>query len=303
MPPRLPPKSSRTILPGPSQGLCRRGRLRSTQSNFGSRDWLCTCDGKCGCRGGGRGLVSWGVPRPSGCSMNMASGRRGWLRSRPSVRRPILQNLQSILLRPGSFASDPIGLPRERSWAVHLHEIGEPAGTAHDSDEPPDLPHSPDSRSRIAAMDPIAMPMMSKRRWRTSQHPERGPAGRGIRQSCHGAASSLSGHSASPMADRCGAASRNRLTAEAIDALSRSPTSKSANRSKAASWSDPTSIDTDTRPCRRRDRLRSARVLAPVLHASALASSRHAFPDFFHCAHVTASPRFPQLAGMSCSRR
>ena len=132
MPPRPPLKSLRTILPGPSQGLGRRGRLRSTQSNFGSLDWLCTCDGKCGCRGGGRGLVSWGVPRPSGCSMNMASGRQGWHRSRPSVRRPIPQNLQSILVRPGLMARGPVGLPPDRLRAVHLSEIGEPPGTAHD---------------------------------------------------------------------------------------------------------------------------------------------------------------------------
>jgi hypothetical protein len=76
--------------------------------------------------------------------------------------------------------------------------------------------------------------------------------------------SSAAGQSASSSADTCGAASRNRNTAHAFDALSRWPISSRASRSNAASWSGPTSTCTGTRPCRRRSRYASLRSPAPA---------------------------------------
>jgi hypothetical protein len=129
---------------------------------------------------------------------------------------------------------------------------------AQGSGEPPQLSHPLNSGFRITTMDPIAVLAMGDWQWRLPQSAKCGPAAESIRLPAH-AGSSLTGHIASPAAAKWGAASRNRVTAQAIPCLSRLPTSKSAKCSKAASWRGVTSTDTSTRPCRRRSRYASLR--------------------------------------------
>ena len=147
---------------------------------------------------------------------------------------------------------------QDRDEAAVSAAFSERLVPAWDFNETPQLAHSFNSGFGVATVDPIAMRAPRGRHWRLPQGPKCSPSARDF-QCCAHAGSSPSGHKASPAAARCGAVARNRVTARATARLSRSPMSKRANRSKAASWRGSTSIGTHTRPCRRRSRYASLR--------------------------------------------
>lgn len=152
----------------------------------------------------------------------------------------------------GSFA---VGCPAEGLAIGQLRQ--RPAGySASDADAQTQQPHVSSILLRILTMFPVAVLPCKYRGWRLPKGSKASPARWRVVQPPHSSSgsSSSAGHSASPKAETCAAASRNLETAQAICALSRSPASSSASRSSAASCHGPTSTGTKRRPCRRRSR-------------------------------------------------